>query len=418
MKPAYLVCLIVAAASAMVGLPGCGGKGFTVADDGGSGSADGGAGGSPDATVEAAAEAGLESGPGDVATADESTGMDATSSDAMPSDATSADALTQPPDGSSDASALDAATSNDAEWVPDVVEPSPSHCDNGFACSPAAPFGWSGPLEVYSGPTPPAACSTYFEGPIFVGGSSPAGTPATCGCTCPDAPTGVSCASVDVPFFAGLTCPSGGACVQKTFVPGVCTRSAADSECDAGTNSMIVPLSMATGGQCTPVPTKTVAPPSWTVAARACISTLGSQTSDCTAGNVCAHLPLPPFADICIAQMGVVAACPAGRYSDRRIYTSGFNDTRDCSACTCGPVTGATCTSQLDVFAAAADPAQGCTGSAQVTYLAPEGCSFVAEPADIRLKATLASSGSCSASPVAATGTLVGAQPTTFCCLP
>jgi hypothetical protein len=410
MKPTYLICLVVAAAGALFGLQGCAGKGFTVADDGGSGSGDGAAVGSPDATAEAAVEAGLESGPGDV-TADQST-VDGASSDATSSDA-------RPPlDGAPEASGLDAAPSNDAEWVPDAVEPPPGHCDNGFACSPAPPFGWSGPLEVYDGPSPPAACSTYFEGPIFVGGSSPTGAPATCGCSCPDAPTGVACGSVDVPFYAGLTCPSGGACAQKTFLPGVCTRSTAQSECDAGTNSMIIPLSMATGGQCTPLPTKTVAPPSWAVAARACISTLGSQASDCPAGDVCAHSPLPPYADVCIAQMGVVAACPPGAYSDRRIYTSGFNDTRDCSACTCGPVTGATCASQLDVFATTADPSQACAGAAQVTYIAPEGCSFVSEPADIRLQATLESTGSCTASPVAPTGTLLGAQPATFCCLP
>jgi len=228
----------------------------------------------------------------------------------------------------------------------------------------------------------------------------------------------VGCAAVDVPFFSGLTCPTGGACAQSTFAPAVCTHNNAASQCDAGTTSMIIPPSAATGGTCMPIPTKTVPPPTWAVDVRACVSGLAYQASDCAAGEVCSHLPLPPFVDVCIAQMGVVAACPPGRYSSRRIYDQSFDDSRDCSECTCGPVAGATCTSELDVFAPASDPAQACAGPAQTIYLAPQGCSFVAHPSDIRLKATIESMGSCSPSPVAATGALVGARPTTFCCLP
>jgi len=394
----------------MLGLLGCGGAGFTVVGND-AGSLEGGSAATPDATLEASTspEGGPDSSPDDVTTTDESTSIDATAPDAT-SDATT-------PDAAPEGSVRDAA-SNDAEWVPDAIEPPPAHCDNGFSCSPAAPDGWSGPLELYGGPTPPTTCSTYFEGPVFVGGSAPVGAAATCGCTCP-APTGGACGSVDVPFFAGLTCPSGGACAQKTFLPGVCTHTTAGTDCDAGTTSMIIPLSAPSGGQCTPVPTKTVPPPAWGVAVRACISALGDQTSDCGSGNVCTHLPLPPFSDICIAQAGVVAACPTGQYTSRRIYTAAFDDTRSCSACTCGPVTGATCTSQLDVFATPpSDPSLACMGSADVTYIAPQGCSFVPEPADVRLRATLADTGSCTASPVAATGALVGAQATTFCCLP
>src|SRR5580658_620201 len=255
MKPTWL---IVAAASAMVGLPGCGGKGFTVAGDG-SGSGDGAAVGTPDA------EAGIESGPGDAATADESPLLDATVSDATSSDASA--------EGPDEASARDAGPSRDAEWVPDVVEPAPSHCDNGFGCTPPPPDGWSGPLEVYSGPTPPAACSPNFEGPVFVGGTAAVGGAATCGCTCGN-PAGVGCAAVDVPFFSGLTCPTGGACAQKTFAPGVCTHNDAASQCDAGTTSMIIPLSAATDGMCLPVATKTVSTPTWVIDVRACVSGL------------------------------------------------------------------------------------------------------------------------------------------------
>ncbi len=404
-----LTWLIVASAGAMVSLQACGGQSFSVLQSDGSVTESGVVGG-PDATQEGATEAGPESGPSNDATTDDA-------SDAAPVvDSTIPDAPAAT-DGAPEASAADAPPTHDAEWMPDVIEPAPAHCDNGFACTPSPPDGWSGPLEVYSGPTPPAACSPNFEGPVFVGGTAAVGGPATCGCTCGGS-AGVGCAAVDVPFFSGLTCPMGGACAQETFAPAVCTHNDAASQCDAGTTSMIIPLSAATGGMCLPVPTKTVPPPTWGVDVRACVSGLAGQASDCAAGEVCSYLPLPPFVDVCIAEMGVVAACPPGRYSSRRIYTQSFDDSRDCSACTCGPVTGATCTSELDVFAATSDPAQACAGPAQTIYLAPEGCSFVAHPSDIRLKSAVESTGTCSPSPVVATGALVGAQATTFCCLP
>jgi hypothetical protein len=406
MKPLWL---IVATASAALALEACGGSGFTVATvpDGGM---DSSAIGSPDATLQdGAVEAGSSDAQG---TNDTAPGDDAATTDA------GTDGRAENKDAGVDAGPPEASSPSDAAWVPDVIDPSPATCDNGFACTPPAPYGWSGPLEVYDGPTAPTACSPDFEGPVFVGGSAPVAAPAMCECTC-DLPEGVTCGPVSVPFYPGTTCPAGGDCVEKTFTPSVCTRIDVGPDCDpAATTSMVLPVSLAAGGGCTPAPTKVVPPPAWSVAVSACISGLGNnQASDCTGGDICTHLPSPPYEDICIAQAGIIAACPPGRYTDRRIYTAAFDDTRDCAPCTCGAVTGATCNSELDVFPSAGT-APTCPGAAQVIYTAPTSCSFIQKAGDFRLQATLANVGSCSAAPPAAIGVLAGAQPTTFCCLP
>jgi hypothetical protein len=409
MKPFWLM---VAAASATLALEACGGSGFTVAGtpDGGT---DSSTVGSPDATIQDGA---VEAGSSDAQSADDSTG---TGGDAATPEA-GTDGRPENTDAAVDAgpnATHDASATSDAEWVPDVIDPSPATCDDGFACTPPAPDGWSGPLEVYDGPTAPTTCGPDFEGPVFVGGSAPVANPAMCECTC-DLPVGVTCGPVTVPFYPGSTCPAGGDCVEKAFTPSVCTRVDLTADCTAATTSMVLPVSLATGGGCTPVPTKVVPPPAWSVAVSACISGLGnSQASDCTGGDICTRLPSPPYADICIAQAGIVAACPAGRYTDRRVYTAAFDDTRDCAACTCGAVSGATCTSELDVFSSAG-AAPTCPGAAQVIYPAPTSCSFIQKTGDFRLQATVADIGSCSASPPAPIGALTGAQPTTFCCLP
>ncbi len=418
MRPVWLV--LGMAAGAAIAIQGCGGGSFSVATNV-DGSPEAAGGGTPDATLDGDQDAELGPDTGEASNMDAGApDADATVPDEASQDAQTEDAkdATEPQDAALEGSPNDApnGTTSDAEWVPDVIQPSPGHCNNGFTCAPSAPDGWSGPLEVYAGPTPPAACSANFEGPVFVGGSAPAGGPATCGCSCMP-PEGVGCAPINVPIFCGVSCSDAGAVSQEVFSPAVCAQVDVTSACDGGFNSMIVPASAPTAGKCSPAPTKTATPPTWSVAVRACISGLGAQASDCAAGDVCTHLPLPPFSDVCIAQAGVVAECPAGRYTSRRIYDESFADSRDCAACTCGGVTGASCKSQLEVFATTG-PTAACQGAAQVTYPAPASCSFVQQPGDFLLQAGVTTLGSCSASPPAPIGALTGAQPTTFCCLP
>jgi hypothetical protein len=128
---------------------------------------------------------------------------------------------------------------------------------------------------------------------------------------------------------------------------------------------------------------------------------------------VCAPAPEAAFGHgLCIAQAGDVA-CPATGYTKRVRFFAGDNDTRGCSACTCGTVNGATCAGSLTTFTSTD---ASCAGS-PITYQLPFTCDPGQQPGDFRLTLT-ASGGGCSPSMVTPTGAAVPSQPTTFCCAP
>jgi len=353
----------------------------------------------------------------------EAVGPDATVGDASDA-APEADATETAPDATGDGGAdvtgpisdgAPEASVDDAQWVPDVIEEPPAHCATSFACAPAVPSGWSGPMEIYAGAMPPAGCSPNFEGPVFAGGNNPTADGASCTCGC-GGPQNVQCSVIDISFFAGFTCTTPLPCAQKTLTPNQCTRVNGAASCDAGTASIRMPTPLATGGSCTPVLGKSVPPPSWDTSARACLSTLGRAASDCPAGQVCTPLPSAPFSgSVCIAQAGI-GPCPSIGYTVRRMYYGGFDDSRDCSACSCGDVSGATCSANLEVFAPSATSLP-CT-NAGITYPAPETCAPVQQPGDFRLGVSVQNAGSCIGAPVTPIGGVSPSEPTTFCCLP
>lgn len=394
MKPTWLI----AASSVMVVVQACGGQAFTVA-----GPEDASTVGPADATQERAYDAAADSGPSEASSLVDAAGDAAESGGG-------ADAVSDGPVGAKDG----ASPPTDAEWVPDVIEPPPARCSAGFACTPPVPSGWSGPMELFAGAAPaPTDCGANFEGPVYAGGTGAAGDPAACGCTC-GAPDNVLCSPIETSFFGGFTCGAA-PCAQRTLTPGVCTHVDVTTECASMAASITMPATTASGGSCTAAPTKTVTPPSWGTEARACLSALGSAASNCVAGGVCAPLPSIPFAEVCIALAGI-AACPTTGFTVHHTFYDAFDDTRDCSACSCGDVTGATCSAALSVF-----PTTGavvpCAKGADI-YMAPSSCAPVQQPGDFRLDVTMPNAGSCAASPVMPTGAVAPSQATTFCCLP
>jgi hypothetical protein len=161
-----------------------------------------------------------------VATSD-TVGLDATAGDAT--DAAREDASDAAGDSGADVTnatsdgAPEASPGSDAQWVPDVIEEPPSHCAGGFACAAAVPNGWSGPMELYAGgATPPTACGTNFEGPVYAGGNTPTADDAMCDCKC-QAAQNVQCSAIDISFYGGIVgspCSAAVACAQKTLTPG------------------------------------------------------------------------------------------------------------------------------------------------------------------------------------------------------
>jgi hypothetical protein len=386
---AFLVAGAIAGLAA-VGAAACGGDAFTMA------SGDGSAAAGPDGTT---GDDGAGGGGGEAA-----------------SDDGARDAIET--DGGAEAD------ESDAIALPDVLDEAPAHCAaDEYQCIPAIPAGWQGPFEVYRGAAPPSDCSPNFF-PSYRGNEGVDAGPAACGCACATA-SGVDCSPVVANFYvstAGITgCTSLGKCTSVALPTGECIPNVnASSLCSSLLGSTLVTFgaSSADGGSCAPVPSVTLPDAGWSITTQACVSMVALARADCPLGQQCAPKPASPFPDssLCIAQVGNVP-CPNSDYPNRSVSFGGLGDGRHCAACSCGPVTGSTCTGYVDVTPAATGTATPCSGN-YTRYLLPQSCTGgIQQPGDLRATVT-PQPGSCA--PTTGTpaplGTVTPSAPTTFCC--
>jgi hypothetical protein len=366
---------------------GCGGSAFSLAPGDGGDDTSVGAEGGPDATGDVPTDDGSGSSSGDAP------GVDAPHGDATAHDGGGLDAL--PP--------------------PDALEEPPPTCNGqSFACVPAVPVGWTGPLEVYAGTGLPPPCSTQFQ--IEATGTTQLDAPTpTCGCTC-GSPK-VQCGNTDITFYPASPCTSVTGCAKASLPPGTCTTTDVRAQCPSGAamgTFMGAATTAVVGQSCAPQPTRTVPPLTWATNVRACISSVAPSQLDCQAGQVCAPKSQSPYGSSpCIAATGD-QPCPQGPYSSRQVFYGGATDSRDCTSCTCTDPANATCTTTLDTFSSGDGT---CSGGA-ISYGAPFSCDPVnSQPSDFRATTT-ASAGSCTASQSAPTGSAVPTSPVTLCCTP
>ena len=234
--------------------------------------------------------------------------------------------------GSNDGEGVgDSATGvTDAATAVDAPSPEASSC----ACTPAPPSGWT--LVALS--TSGAPCGGPWNAEpttLHDGISAPA---PTCGCTC-GAPTGVSCAiefengcPVPVTNLASNTCVTTGS--QVNFPGG-------------GTYSV-------SGGSCAPEPTSSIPPVTWANTLTSCNAALPIVQGSCSTGDLCAP-PVPSGFQLCAAQEGDVA-CPFG--TKHTEYTGDDDDTRACTACSCGAASAVQCGGTIEEFTS-----NNCTGA-------------------------------------------------------
>ncbi len=295
------------------------------------------------------------------------------------------------------------------------AEPPPPHCGGQFACTPRIPAGWTGPLELYAGPKAPAVCSAHFLGPSYAGSADLIAPGASCSCQC-GAPQNVRCSVPTVSFYGSPMCgATNSPCATVDLSPSACTSVDKSANClfTLSGLSMSAPASRAVGGSCGSLPASAVAIATWGTNARACISGTAPVQADCLAGEVCAPSPGMPYsAALCVSHAGDVA-CPTTDYVTRQVFYGAVDDTRGCSACSCGGVTGASCAASFDVYASMST---GTCGGSKITYQAPVSCAPVQQPASFLL--TLSpSAGSCIASSNGPIGSATPTRPTTMCCL-
>jgi hypothetical protein len=238
---------------------------------------------------------------------------------------------------------------------------------------PAPPPGWS---LVESSWSKGAVCGSDWAGGASTLHDGLQADPAACGCAC-DAPTGVTCdATLD--YWA---------CNHQFG-----TDPATSGQC-LGASAVGTPIDTLTakGGSCAANATTTVPPIGWTND----VTTCGASA---TIGSV------DPSFRACAKRDGDVA-CPAD-WPDKFIESTGADDTRGCSACSCGSPSVA-CGGVVNYYS------DGACGTFVNSVAAPtSACVGIAGSA----KWIASPSGSCPPSPVTPTGDASPTGAVTLCC--
>lgn len=335
-------------------------------------------------------------GPADAATPDApglDAGLDAPPSDAPPTDAPLADVPGSPGDtGTADTGTADTGT-------PDAPDAPGPVCPLDFTCIPAAPAGWMGPIVFLSGPAAGSApaCPASAPSQAFTAQSSFGGAPASCGCSCGAPTSGMSCGSANL-ISTNASCTAGSTTIA-TLADGACQAVTMPT---SGGWTLSRPAFSASGASCTPTPSVSVPPSTAGASHRAC--SVPSPTA-CGAAMVCA--PTPTAAQPVCVYIDGDATCPAGFPNTYRTG-QGVTDTRGCTPCTCGSVTG-----MCNAFVTLEN---GCPGSTYYGDVVAGGCTPAFSVPGSRATADFTPVGSCSPSTSAPTGGLTPIMPRTVCC--
>ncbi|MEZ4226207.1 MAG: hypothetical protein R3B13_34995 [Polyangiaceae bacterium] len=267
----------------------------------------------------------------------------------------------------------------------------------GKTCLPAVPSGWTGPVAIKTSTGTPSACPSEFPtetGPYFSGLQY---SIASCQCSCAS-PTGATCSSA-VLSQAG-TCGSPGSTVAVVPSGGTCTSVPL---LNAG---QVKASGTVSGGSCVPQANHTIAPPVWSGQVRICEG--ASTAGICNGTDVCAPTLQP--SEACAYRLGTFA-CPT-EYPVGTSYFMGYTDSRDCTSCTCGPVSG----SCLGVGTVSFHTQSDCT-DASTTTVAPGGCIPAASAsAYAAYTGGTPVGGSCLPGGASPVGTVVADGELTVCC--
>jgi hypothetical protein len=299
---------------------------------------------------------------------------------------------------------------NNCNGLTDCADPA---CTAGYECVPAATGGWGG-YAIYDDTRTNACPSSYptqadtYEGLMF--------SPATCtSCAC-DA-SGTTCNP------SSLRCEDdGGTCTASTPLTSLsasCTALGGGLTTD-GHAMCAASAPVAAGGSCTASGgAATLSPVSFGKLSRTCGATSGPG-GGCTTGNVCVAKPPGGSHGVCVSQpaSGTVI-CPAG-YNDAFVVlptATSFDDTRGCTACACGGLTGASCAATATLFLSGDCEDGGGPGS--VALPADGNCHPIGPGAATFASgslSTMTNQGSCAPSGGAPTGTVTAENPTAYCC--
>jgi hypothetical protein len=274
------------------------------------------------------------------------------------------------------------------------------------SCLQAAPDGWDGPTALRIGSSLPAKCAGDYASEVARGGTAVKADDAECStCTC--TPENPGCADY-LDFVSSVSSNCG---APRCADPVMTNCEQITSSCISGLSTGYIGAKLPAGTQsCSPSEqSPAVSDPSWQLDMLACSAGDSLVRGGCKREELCAP-KLPSDAELCIVHDGDVA-CPDGAYSEKRTFYTGFDDSRDCSACSCAQ----DCNYDWKVFGAADT---NCSQPALVT-VSGEMCVGVTPDVDkVRVGLAITGDGSCAASGGDPTGGVDPTGPITACCVP
>jgi hypothetical protein len=324
------------------------------------------------------------------------------------------------PDGGSDASA-DGPTA-------DAGDASIPSCTG--QCLPTTPAGWSAPLLLAYGDAGTPSCPAVAPSIAYEGSGGLTWAPATCGgCMC--APSEGTCILPATMTASVASCAdSGPDSLSRPFGPsggwdgGCSTQNAVPGEpCPKDSTTCIqsvtiAPLTVDESCGAAPDAAPIIPPYAWSAFAVACTS--GATGACADTGDTCAPAGAEGFQP-CVFQEGDVPCPGFSPYSEQLVFYGDADDTRGCSACTCGPVVGSSCSALISIYTdgacaslVAADTITTAATAMPLCLPVPAGAALGSVSAD----AGPYMSGTCQASDAGPTGSAQGTMPATFCCLP
>lgn len=298
----------------------------------------------------------------------------------------------------------------------------PFNCDVCMGgCMEIPPLGFTDPILLWMGNAsdeadvpecPEEAPEVVFEG---YGDFTNEHTCPSCQCTAP------SCELP--PGLTGSTAPACDGQDPTSFdVPpewdGACTAPAAAAPGELGSLLIPAPTVSACAPTLDPAAERLGLPAPWRRRARGCA---GSQKKHAChdPSLMCIASPIPPSPEfaMCILYLrNGVPKCPK-EYPEAHMFHRGFDDTRDCTECACGPAEGSACTARVSVY-----EDSGCEQLLGAETVTLDGPRCMTGP-DLRLASMDAQwiedePGACTPSGGVPTGAVEPKDPAYFCCLP
>lgn len=246
----------------------------------------------------------------------------------------------------------------------------------GGTCIAAAPSGWTGPFQLYSGstasaPTCPNGMTNMLEGNAGLTAAS-----AECSaCTCDDSGDDVQC-EVSLLVSTSSTCDlSGGCYASGAATSNSCTMGDCASELiayETGYPGALYPTPTAFWSGTPSTETQMLPPITWATTAVGCGET-SPPTAGCSGGSVCVPTPEAPYqSGLCVSQSGDVS-CPTAVFVSKSLYYTGTDDSRYCTPCGCASNDSAGCTGDVALYSET-----GC--NSVVTTISTYGSACISTP--------------------------------------